>query len=542
MESVRELLEQAAEKFGDKTYLFYHDEQISFIEMDARANRVANAFLAEGIKKGDRVAVMMLNRPEYLYLWYGLNKIGAGMVPINSEFTAYETEYLINHSESKMLAIDAGHYQILKDIRPNCPGLGKALLLDMDQAGENEELFPDFWSKQPVPLKKVDIKVNDESAILYTSGTTGRPKGCIVDQLYYLHIGRIYVDQHLITAEDRILTPLPLFHMNAQSLTAMGGLISGAGVIFIDRFHPATWWEAIRKYQVTFFHYLGVIPAILYSMPETAQDALPKKVYGIGAGVPRDIHAAFEKRFNVELLELYGSTEGGGGGAYMTGRKLKDRKVGTASFGKPVPGVEGKIVDDADKEVPHGEIGELVTWATDPANPRKGYMLGYLKDPEATEKVWRSGWFHTGDFCRQDESGYCYFIDRKKDIIRRSGENISASEVESVVRLHPSIADVAAIPVPDTKRIEEVKIYVVKKPGAEVTPEEIIRWSEDRLAYFKIPRYVEFRDSLPKTSTEKIKKNELKTERPDLIEGAWDRTKNMKLKRELEKDKKKQSA
>jgi len=329
--------------------------------------------------------------------------------------------------------------------------------------------------------------------------------------------------------------------MNAQSLTAMGGLFSGAGIALVDRFHPSTWWDDIEKYRVTFFHYLGVIPAILYSMPETNHDARPRKVYGIGAGVPKDIHAAFEKRFNVELLELYGSTEGGGGGVYMTGRKLGDRKVGTASFGRPVPGIEGKIVDDDDKEVPHGENGELVTRAKDQANPRKGYMLGYLKDPEATEKVWKNGWFHTGDFCRQDDEGYFYFVDRKKDMIRRSGENISASEVESAILLHPGIAEVAAVPVPDSKRIEEVKVYLVEKPGAKVTPEEIIRWCEERLAYFKIPRYIQFSDSLPKTPTGKIKKKELK-ENTDQTEGAWDRPKHMKLKRELEKEKKRQSA
>ena len=359
MNSIRELLELAAEEHGDKTYLFFRDDRISFREMNARANQVANAFLAEGIRKGDRVAIMLPNRPEYLYLWYALNKIGASMVPINAEFTSYETEYLINHSESKMLAIDAGHYYILQEIRDRCSNLGKVLLLDMDQVRENEERFPNFWSKQTLELKKVDIKIDDEAAILYTSGTTGRPKGCIVDQFYYLNIGRIHVDQHLITPNDRILTPLPLFHMNAQSMTAIGALSIGAGVVLIERFHSSTWWDDIRKYEVTFFHYLGVIPAILYSMPETNQDTLPKKVYGVGAGVPKDIHADFEKRFNVELLELYGSTEGGGGGVCLTGRKLKERKVGTCSFGKPGPGVTAKIVDDDDKEVLHGR---MVNW------------------------------------------------------------------------------------------------------------------------------------------------------------------------------------
>jgi len=536
MESIRNVVEEAARKYGDETFVFYEDEQVSFKEMNNVANKVANAFLLEGIGKGDRVAIMLLNRPEYLYVWFGLNKIGASIVPINTAFTAYETEYIINHSESKMVVADTTHYKVIEKAQANCPLLNKLILLDSDNKPEKGELFWNFIEGSSSDLQEIEITSGDEAAILYTSGTTGRPKGCIEDQLYYLQIGKMYVRDHQIDSTDRILTPLPLFHMNAQTLSTMGALMTGAGLILMDRFHPSTWWQTVRAFKTTIFHYLGVIPAILDSLPEREDDYNPIKLYGIGAGVPKDIHGKFEKKFNVELLEVFGSTEGGGGGAFFTGKRLKNRKVGTASFGTVLPEVEAKIVDEEDKELPHGEVGELVTRSSDPSNRRRGYMRGYLKNPEATEEVWRNGWFHTGDYCKRDEEAYFYFVDRKKDMIRRSGENISASEIEGVVRLHPEVNDVAAVPVPDEKRIEEIKIYVVKRDDVKLAPEEIIEWCEERLAYFKIPRYIEFRKDLPKTSTEKVNKSVLKQEKEDLTEDSWDRTLHMKLKREKERE------
>ena len=537
MESVRDLLEHSASKYRSKTYVLFKGRAISFSEMNSEADRAARAFMAQGLKKGDRAAVMLANRPEYLSLWFGLNKFGASMVPINPDFTAYEAEYLINHSESKILVIDRVRYPLVEQLRHNCPGLESVILLDAEAEEEGILPFEDFTASSEDDSNPATVRSDDEAAVLYTSGTTGRPKGCVVDQFYYLHIGRQYIERHRIDENDRILTPLPLFHMNAQSLTCIGGLLSGASIVLLDRFHPSTWWGEIRENKATFFHYLGVIPAILFGMPPTEEDYLPETVYGIGAGVPRDIHEPFEKRFNVQLLELYGSTEAAGGGVFMTGRTAKDRKMGTSSFGTPLPGVETVIVDDQDREVPYGQTGELLTRSSNPNDPQKGYMKGYLKDPDATAHVWRNGWFHTGDFCKRDEEGCYYFVDRKKDIIRRSGENISASEVETVVRAHPKVTDAAAIAVPDEKRVEEVKVYVVKASGETITPEEIVRWCEERLAYFKIPRYIEFRDTLPKTSTQKVKKNELKGEKDDHTLGAWDRTRHMKLKREIEKGK-----
>ena len=532
MENVRMVVEEAARLYEQKTLIYYKERETSFQEMNNLTNKTANGFLAAGIKKGDRVGIMLFNRPEFLYIWFGLNKIGASMVPLNTALTLYEVVYQLNHSESKMFITGKDHQEILSRLWNKCPLLERVILLDSDVKPERGELFEKFMGNQPVDLREIEIKINDEAAILYTSGTTGNPKGCIEDQFYYLNTGKMYAREHLITAEDRILTPLPLFHMNAQTLSVMGALLTGAGLILIDRFHSNTWWEEIRKKKATIFHYLGVIPAILMALPEKESDFNPTKLFGVGAGVPKDIHEKFEKRFNAQLLEVFGSTEGGGGGAFFTGKRLRDRKVGTASFGRVLPEVEAKIVDDEDKEVPYGQVGELVTRSSDPHNPRKGYFHGYLKDPEATEKVWKNGWFHTGDFCKRDAEGYFYFVDRKKDMVRRSGENISSSEVEGVILLHPKVRDVAVIPVPDKLRVEEVKAYIVAREGEDIKPEEVIEWCEERLAYFKIPRYIEFRKELPKTETQKIQKAVLKKEKDDLTKGCWDRTAHMKLKRE----------
>lgn len=532
MESTAELIQRAAEKFGNRTFLYFKNRTISFRQMDEVSDNLASAFLRLGLKKGDRVAVMLMNRPEYLHLWFGLNKIGASMVPINVDFTVYETQYLLDHSESVMAITDSAHFDIVDLARKDCPGIQSMIVLDTPSAPPGCVLFSDLLRHGQAPQETPTISCDDEAAVLYTSGTTGRPKGCLVNQYYYLNLGAMYVREHMVGDKDVILTPLPLFHMNAQTLTIMGALTAGASVVLVDRFHPSTWWQDIRKHQVTFFHYLGVIPAMLMGLAESEYDYGGKTVYGIGAGVPKDIQEKFEKRFNVALLEVYGSTEGGGGGLFLTGRRLKERKPGTAAFGKLLPEVEARIVDDNDRSVPDGTVGELLTRSSDEIFRRKGFMSGYLKDQDATAEVWRNGWFHTGDYCYRDEDGYYHFVDRKKDMIRRSGENISASEVESVLSDHPDVLDAAVIAVPDSIRIEEVKAYVVPCEGVSLPPEHLIQWCEQRLAYYKIPRFIEFRDSLPKTATQKIQKNVLKSEVEDLIAHSWDRTRHMKLHRE----------
>lgn len=532
MESIRELIEKDAEKFGDKTFLEFNEQTVSFRELNRMSNLVANAFQSEGIHKGDRVSFMLPNRTEFLYLWFGLNKIGGSMVPINTELTPYEVEYQLNHSESKMVVTDRKLLPVVQEACKKASGISKVILLDGEGDSKEWTSYSSFIAGRKESYDRVPIDSGTEAGILYTSGTTGKPKGCIVDQYYYLKIGELYTLEMAVTENDIIMTPLPLFHMNAQTCTVMGSLTSSAKIILDDRFHPATWWKTIREKKVTIFHYLGVVPAMLIDLPETPYDYRPEKVYGYGAGVPRTIHEKFEKRFNVELLEVYGSTEVGAGCPFMIGRRRhKDRKVGTGTFGTPPPYGEAIIADDEDREVPVGTVGELLVRNADPQDRRKGFMKGYYKDPAATEQAWKNGWFHTGDFCVCDKDNYFYFVERKKEMIRRSGENISAMEVEAIINLHPDVEEVAVVPAPDVKRVEEVFAFIVPK-NETVKPEDIIAFCEDKLAYFKIPRYIKFIKEIPKTSTQKVRKIVLKDEAKENTADSWDRTLHYKLKRE----------
>lgn len=530
MESLRELVESAARNYGGKTFCKFYDgarvEEVTYEKFNEKINKAGRLFLDFGINKADKVALFFQNSLEYLYCWFALAKIGALMVPINYSFLAAETEYILNHSESRMLVTDSKKVHGINEIRDRCAHLERIGVV------ESIDLPVDFClnrdlEKYPPDLPEMDFHINNEASILYTSGTTSEPKGCVCDQEYYLLIGRTYVEKMEITGQTTVLTSLPLFHMNAQTTSVMGVLLTGATLVLLDRFHPAIWWDTIRKFKPTFFHYLGVIPAILWSLPERPDDKDQPTRLAEGAGIPAGIHEGFEKRFNIKMIELYGSTEGGAGGTFWC-PLAGERKVGTRCFGKPVSNTLARVVDDEDRDVPIGQTGELLVRSSDPNKPRRGMMQYYFKNPKATEEAWKGGWFHTGDYVKRDQEGFYYFIDRKKDIIRRSGENISASEIEGVLNLHPKIGASAAIAVPDPLRIEEIKIFVVLASGETpqtVPPEEIFRWCRQHLAYFKVPRYLEYRDSLPRTSTEKIQKHVLKKERVDLIEGSFDRLK-----------------
>ncbi len=413
MQSIRKLVEESAEKFGNKTFLYFKNQKISFMEVNRISNLVASAFQDKGIRKGDRVALMLTNRPEFIYLWFGLNKIGASVVPIDTELAAYEVEYILKHSEAKMVATEERTLARIQDAPKIAPGIDKVVLLD--GVGENKKWvsFTSFIAGQQDSFESVDIDNSTEAAILYTR-KTGALKGCIVDQFYYLNMGELYLRENMIEVGDRIMIPLPLSHMGAQGIPITGALFIGASILLLDRFQPDTWWKTIREKGVTNFHYLGFIPAMLMRCPETPYDYGPEKAYGIGTGCPKDIQAAFEKRFNIELLEGYGATELGSM-CFMMGRKRhKDRKIGTGTFGTPVPDCEAKIVDDNDQEVPRRAVGELVVRSSDPLNRKKGMMKEYYKDPEATKQAWRNEWFHTGDLCFVDEDNYFYFVDRKK--------------------------------------------------------------------------------------------------------------------------------
>jgi len=306
------------------------------------------------------------------------------------------------------------------------------------------------------------------------------------------------------TGQERLLNPLPLFHMNNLVVTTTALISCGGCNVMVDRFSPARWWADCKDSKATLIHYLGVMPALLLARPCEEVERQNVVRAGIGAGVDPKHHEAFEQRFGFPLLELWGMTEIGRG--FID--NFEPRRVGTRAFGHPAGTMRARVVDDAMNDVPAGTPGELLAQSDD-ENPRRAFFSGYLKDEAATREAWHEAWFRTGDVVRQDDSGMLYFFDRKNNIVRRSGENIAAAEVETCLQAHPKVVQAAIIAVPDDLREEEVFACVVLKgdtPGDAATANELFEWSLSQLSYFKAPGYVCFRKELPTTGTQKIQK------------------------------------
>ncbi|MBV2160365.1 AMP-binding protein [Achromobacter denitrificans] len=471
------------------------------------------AYARAGYGHGHRAGLLLENRPAFFLHWFALNALGVSVVPINPDLRAAELEYLTGHSEIALaVALPERHAYLLAAAK---------------RAGrELRVMGPDDMppaSPFAAPLAGSEPDVLTECALLYTSGTTGRPKGCILPNRYFLHAGGWYARIGGLAAlrpgQERMLTPLPLVHMNAMAYSAMAMVLTGGCLIPLDRFHPKTWWDSVRDSRATVLHYLGVMPAILMKAEPSANDPQPAIRFGFGAGVDRKLHQPFEARFGFPLLEAWAMTETGAGAVIIANRE--PRHIGSSCFGSEEEDVLVRIVSDAGDEAATGEPGELlVRHAGD--DPRYGFFAGYLKDEEATTQAWEDGWFHTGDIVRREADGALRFVDRKKNVIRRSGENISAVEVESVLMQHPLVKAVAVAAVPDPVRGDEVLACVVpdKWPATDAQMTEaarsIVQWSLEQLAYYKAPGYVAFVDSLPLTTTNKIQRGEMKALAPTL--------------------------
>lgn len=516
MNTVYERFRQQAERRGDADFL--HVEEVTAatyeiaagpVSWTAAARTVADlrsAYAAAGYGHGHRVGLLMENRPAYLCHWLALNGLGVSVVPINIEMRAAELEYLIGHSE---IALAVVLPRRAEDIRTAARAAG----VETRVAELGATTFPAPASPAP---DAGEPGPQTECALLYTSGTTGRPKGCRLSNDYFLHVGDWYtgLGGHcpVRAGQERILTPLPMNHVNAMCFSFMAVVTSGGCLVQLDRFHPRTWWQSVRASRATIVHYLGVMPAMLLGAAPSAEDRAHDVRWGFGAGVGAKDHARFEERFGFPLVEGWAMTETGAGGALHANRG--DRKVGVHTIGRPDLRVQVRVVDDEEKDVAFGQPGELLVRASGD-DPRKHFFSGYLKDEAATEEAWSGGWFHTGDVVRADADGALYFVDRKKNVIRRSGENISAVEVEAVLAQHPAVKTAAVAATPDDVRGDEVLACII--PRDEVPPDaraqiaqDIVRHALQQLAYYKAPGWVAFVDTLPVTSSQKIQRGELR--------------------------------
>jgi acyl-CoA synthetase (AMP-forming)/AMP-acid ligase II len=480
----------------------YHPHGVEYTYAQARDEvaRLRAQYAAAGFGHGHRVALLLENRPEFFFHYLALNALGCGIVPINPDYRHDEMRYQMEHSDADLAVVIGAR---VGDVE----AVGRAREQPLPVV--NAEAWPSALPMPRVAPRGGAPDLDTECSLLYTSGTTGRPKGCVLTNRYYLTSGAWYRDMGgLVVIErgrDRIYNPLPLYHMNCQALTATCVMLTANCLILPERFSPTRWWKDVVATRATIVHYLGVVPPMLLNQPVAPEEREHAVKFGIGAGVEPELHEAFEKRFGVPLIEAWGMTETG----RVTMVNREPRMIHTRAFGRPFGGLEARVVDDADREVPRGTEGELVVRWGGPEGPRHAFFSGYLKDERATEDAWRGGWFHTGDVVRQDEGGMLYFVDRKKNIIRRSGENIAAAEIEAVLQAHEAIAQVAVVAVPDEMREEEVMACIVPMPGVAADAalgERLFEWCMERLAYFKAPGFILFVTSLPTTGTQKVQK------------------------------------
>ena len=469
--------------------------EITYGEALQEVEHRAAIFRGKGFGPGRRVALMLDNRPEHFFCQLALYAVGASQVPVNPDYLDHELQYLLEHSEAD-LALGLPHH--MERLWRVAGQVGTAAMPEADLA----DISAPGGAARPAETGR-----GAEAAIIYTSGTTGRPKGCIIDHAHHFAVGTMYAAHQgrlsLRHGGDRIFSPLPLFHINAgmNSLAAM--ILTANALIVPDRFHPDTWWRDIVETGATGMHYLGVIPPLMLKREPSPEETAHTLRYGLGAGIDPDLHARFEERFRVPMVEVWGMTE--------TGRFLADchepRRIHTRAFGKPSGELEARVVEEDMTDVALGEPGELVVRATG-SDPRRGFFRGYLRNDAATDEAWRGGWFHTGDVVTQEPDGMLHFVERRKNIIRRSGENISAAEVENALIGHEAVGAVACLAVPDELRDEEVMACIVPAgPRDEATARAIFDHARDLVAYYKLPGWIAFVDDLPVTGTQKVRKD-----------------------------------
>ena len=486
--------------------------ELGYAQASLRIASLRQAYAQAGYGHGHRVGLLLDNRPAFFLHWFALNALGVSVVPINADLRAAELEYLIGHSEIALaVALPERHAALRKAAA--AADMRLAVMGDVPSKRDGDVLpGPPFAA--PYAGRAPDEL--SECALLYTSGTTGRPKGCILPNRYFLHAGKWYADlgglATLRPGLERLLTPLPLVHMNAMAYSTLAMVLTGGCLILLDRFHPQTWWASVRESRATVVHYLGVMPAMLMKAAACAEDAQHGVHFGFGAGVEKSLHAPFEQRFGFPLLEAWAMTETGAGAVVMS--NCEPRAVGTNCFGREGADVDVRLVADDGRDAGVDEPGELRVRHAG-ADPHYGFFAAYLKDEKASDEAWAQGWFRTGDIVRRDAAGLLHFIDRRKNVIRRSGENISALEVEGVLNQCAEVKAAAVAATPDELRGDEVLACIVTQaPVAagdrEALARRIMEYALARLAYYKAPGYVVFVDALPLTASQKIQRGELK--------------------------------
>ncbi len=518
-DTINDAFRRAVRDFGSRLFLEHAGTRTTYAEAHGQVCRLANGLKALGVKKGDTVVTLLDNHAEAVFIWLAINTLGGISVPVN---TAYKGEFLRHQAGDAAPALIIAESDYAERVVQVAAGL--PTLRTLVYRGERPEGLASFggqslrWAELASPDGSdpvVPVKPGDLAMLIYTGGTTGLSKGCMVSHNYACNLARQMLALTGRTKDTLTWTPMPLFHFNAVASTVLCNMLVGAGVAIYSRFSVSNFWPELERVQATDCQLLGTMLTLIARADDN--DAMLRyrgKLQAVwGAPFPEAVMEIWRERFGVR------HTVSGGFG-------LTECAVVThLPFGTPArPGSSGlrcewfdvRIVDDDDNELPDGTPGEIIV------RPRQPHVMfeGYWKRPEDTLKLMRNQWFHTGDIGKFDEAGYFYFVDRKKDYLRRKGENISSMEVETALRTHPAVEDVAAHAVLSDLSEDELKLTIKLRPGAALDEATLFLWCAEQLPYFAVPRYIEFRPELPKNPVGRVLKHQLRDE--GVTAGTWD--------------------
>lgn len=511
-----QLIEYQANTLGQKPYILFEDQTINYADFNSRTCSIANGLSALGAQPGDGISILMENCPEYLYVFYGIPRAGLYSVPINTALKGDGLKYIITHSDSRYLIVDESLYPKIRKLESeldNIKGIivrrttDKPLPKDIVDFGK----LLDASSKNP----DYDLKEGAITHLMYTSGTTGLPKG-VVTRLQAGALAQLErLSSSVLRSDDTLYTCLPLFHANALNITAGWALVRGISFGLDRKFSASRFWDRIRFYGATQFNGIGSIIPILMKQPEKPGDRDNPVRLVLSSACPPSLWKPFENRFDLKVWEAYGAVDGGGINIYNFGT------APVGSVGTPPKEVEWKLADDDGNEVPQGEAGEFIARVLG----RKIKGVEYYKNPEASARKEKDGWIRSGDIFYADEDQNLFFVDRKTDSMRRSGENISSWEVENVIEKHADVAGCAAFGVPSEMGENEVMVWVKPEPGSQLDLKDLVRHCAENMAYFMVPRYFDIVDNMPLTGTLRVQKVAMKKQ--GVTDKTWDRIKEM---------------
>lgn len=481
-----------------------------------RAERFA-AWLKQRMRPGDPVAIMLETRAEFMIAFFAVIAVRGTLVSINPAAREADAGYTLRDSAAALAIISTNTRGLVESLRPTCPQLRELVVVD---GPEPNGLAAYGLEGQRLDFLTAECQPDDIATIYYTSGTTGMPKGCMIDHVYWMRVIDVALRLGPLNESDRTLCCMQFYYLD-PALLLLCNLHTGGSLVVMRRFSVSRFWKVVHDHGVTDMVTIASMPVLLLKAPPSPLDRDHKVRQAVAVGIPANLHRAMVERWGFPWLDNYGATESGL--MARVPKHMADEMIGSGSMGVPCPEVEIRVVDENGEDVAVGEAGEALI-------RQVGMFRGYLNKPEATAEAMRDDWYHSGDVVRRDERGFLYFVGRKKDMIRRSGESVAAAEIEEVLRSHPKILEVAIMPVPDELRGEEIKAFILPVSGETpetIPPQEITAHCAARLAPYKVPRYIEYRDTdFPRTPSMRVQKDELRRGRADLIHGSWDRERN----------------